>query len=105
VPPLLGDVFADAVPAMIVLTVPVLCGFAVNVWAWPLLVTFTSLGAYTAFSFAAVLAGQYGIAGLGHLVAGGTALPFAVGHAAVFLLLYGALLVFVRRQLPDFSPV
>jgi O-antigen/teichoic acid export membrane protein len=105
VPFVFGAVFAGAVPAMILLTVPVMWAFAVNLWAWPLLITFTSLGAYTAISFVAVIAGQYVIALAGHGLFGLGALPFAVGHAAVFVLLHGAVLGLVRRRLPAFSPV
>lgn len=100
-----GPSFLPAVPAIMLLTVPLFFVVGLGLWTWPLLMHVGRIDTFVACSFVAVLAGQYALPLAGIALVGGSAVTwFAAGYLLYYVLLYARVLPRVAAIHPEALP-
>ncbi|MBX7142930.1 MAG: oligosaccharide flippase family protein [Oligoflexia bacterium] len=98
--------FGDSYSMVLVLSIPVIFSLGVNLWLWPLLLSCGKMRFYTLVSFSATLLFQYAIPALVQIFSERVdSLLFAFGYTLSFALTYILCLMWVKRQMPEYSPL
>lgn len=100
---LFGPAFAEALPAIIVLTLPFFFVCGLFLWIWPALVFHGDIGKYTLFSFVSILVAQYAF-GIGFYLYKTSITWFAIGYALSYVMLYGMAMHHMRKRYAELMP-
>jgi hypothetical protein len=100
-----GEEFAPAARAIIILTLPVMFVVGVSLWVWPLLVFTGGVELFVGRALLAVLVGQYGLPLIAvWMGAAGVIDSFATGYLLYYLILYSSLWRPLRQLSPAAVP-
>lgn len=98
--------FSESWSMIVTLSFPIIFAVGVNLWLWPLLISSGKLKFYTLVSFLATILLQYAIPALFQFMWNREdAFLFALGYTVSFAVTFGVCLLWVRRELPAYSPL